>query len=135
MFKDQQVHAGGWEDGPLNEVSSKGNWAAYIEYMVKGIYYQAKETKELLLKIIRLHQQMKDDIRLSCPSIYSSDLVEQLFALPIITPLRLGSALGVHYTTATRHLKQLQQKGFLHNRPHGKYQLYINHALLEMLRR
>ncbi len=118
----------------LNEVTSNGNWTEFVEYMLKGFYLQAKETKEVLLKIISLHQEMKDGIKQKCPAIYSSDLVEQLFAMPIITPVRLGTLLGIHYTTATRHLKQLEQNGFLVNQQMGKYQLYINQSLVELLR-
>jgi Fic family protein len=117
----------------LHEVSTNGNWTEFIEYILKGIYLQAKETKLLLLKIMELHQQTKADIRYSCPGIYSADLVEQLFITPIVTPVRLGAALGIHYTTATRQLKQLVQHGFLTHRPMGKYQLYIHHRLLEVL--
>jgi Fic family protein len=118
----------------LNEVSSKGKWNPYIEYMLKGFYLQAKETKEVLLKIINLLQQMKDEIKEKCPAIYSSELVEQLFSMPVITPVRLGSAMGIHYTTATRHLKQLEKNKFLLNQQFGKYQLYINQSLVELIR-
>ncbi|MBK6445924.1 MAG: Fic family protein [Bacteroidetes bacterium] len=65
----------------LNEVTSNSNWTEFVEYMLKGFYLQAKETKEVLLKIISLHQEMKDGIKQKCPAIYSSDLVEQLFAI------------------------------------------------------
>jgi Fic family protein len=118
----------------IYEVTANKNWLGFIEFMLKGFYLQAKETKEMLLKIISLHQAMKDGIKQKCPAIYSSDLVEQLFALPIITPVRLGALLGIHYTTATRHLKQLEQNGFLVNQQMGKYQLYVNKSLVELLR-
>lgn len=117
----------------LNMVSAKGDWTAYLEYMLKGFYLQAKETKETLLQVISLHEQMKEGIKIKCPAIYSSDLVEQLFAMPIVTPVRLGTLLEIHYTTATRYLKQLEKNGFVVNQQMGKYQLYINQSLVDLL--
>jgi len=60
-------------------------------------------------------------------------LVELIFATPIITPVRLAAVMGMHYTTATRHLKKLTEMNFLVNRRVGKYQLYINQTLINML--
>jgi hypothetical protein len=60
-------------------------------------------------------------------------LVKVLFSTPIITPVKLSSLLGMHYTTASRYLKELHQKGFLQNTKVGKYQLYINKRLIDVL--
>ena len=118
----------------LKQVTEEGKWCEYIEYMLRGFYLQAKETKEQLLKVRDLLFQYKIDIKKKCPNIYSSDLAETLFSFPIITPVKLGSLMGIHYTTASRHLKQLTENKFLHHQPLGKYQLYINKKLLNILK-
>ncbi len=118
----------------LKQVTTEGKWCEYIEYMLRGFYLQAKETKEQLLKVRDLLFQYKIDIKKKCPNIYSSDLVETLFSFPIITPVKLGSLMSIHYTTASRHLKQLTDNKFLHHQPFGKYQLYINKKLLSILK-
>lgn len=117
----------------LREVTTKENWCEFIEYLLRGFYLQARETKEQLFKVMDLLNASKEGIKNKCASIYSSDLVEQLFSMPIVTPVRLGSMLNVHYTTATRYLKQLEKEGFLQNQQVGKYQLYLNKPLLRLL--
>ncbi|MBI3500978.1 MAG: Fic family protein [Bacteroidetes bacterium] len=118
----------------LREVTVKGNWCDFIEYMLRGFYLQAKETKEQLFKVVELLKNHKEKIRKECPNIYSADMVEILFSYPIITPVRLGNLLNIHYTTATRYLKQLNEKKILEHKQVGKYQLYINKKLMSILR-
>jgi Fic family protein len=118
----------------LREVTTKNDWCSYIEYMLQGFYLQAKETKEQLFKVMELLNSYKENIKKKCPNIYSADLVEMMFSMPIITPVRLGKLLDIHYTTATRYLRQLEENGFLENQQVGKYQLYINKKLVEILR-
>jgi len=117
----------------LREVTIQENWCEFIEYLLKGFYLQARETKEQLFKVMDLFNAYKTGIKEKCGSIYSADLVEQLFSMPIVTPVRLGSMLNIHYTTATRYLKQLEKEGFLRNQQVGKYQLYINKPLVVLL--
>ncbi len=117
----------------LREVTTKKNWCEFIEYILRGFYLQARETKEQLFKVMDLFHLYREGIKTKCGNIYSSDLVEQLFSLPIVTPVRLGSKLGVHYTTATRYLKQLEKEKFLKHQQVGKYQLYINKPLVDLL--
>ncbi len=117
----------------LREVTTNENWCEFIEYLLRGFYLQARETKEQLFKVMELFNAYREGIKNKCGNIYSSDLVEQLFSLPIVTPVRLGNRLDVHYTTATRYLKQLEKEGFLQNQQVGKYQLYINKPLVDLL--
>ncbi len=117
----------------LREVTTKENWCEFIEYLLRGFYLQARETKEQLFSVMDLFNTYKAGIKEKCGSIYSADLVEQLFSMPIVTPVRLGNMLNIHYTTATRYLKQLEKTGFLQNQQVGKYQLYINKPLVKLL--
>lgn len=118
----------------LRQVTTKGDWCGFIEYMLRGFYLQAKATKEQLFMVVKLFNRYKDEIKKECPNLYSADLVEVMFSLPIITPVRLGTLMNIHYTTATRYLKQLNEKGFLEHKQVGKYQLYINKKLMAILR-
>lgn len=117
----------------LHRVTTSGAWHEFIEYMLTGFYLQAKETKEQLFSINDLYFTLKDEVKKECPAIYSADLMDILFSYPVITPVRLGTMLNIHYTTATRHLKQLAEKKFLYHQQHGKYQLYINKKLIHLL--
>ena len=117
----------------LRDIPIKGNWADFILFMLEGVYTQAIGTKKTLFDILQLFEKIKRQIKQNHSKIYSADLVEILFAFPIITPVKLGSVLDVHYTTATRYLAELTRAGILVNKKYGKYQLYINKQLVSVL--
>ena len=117
----------------FQEAVVNGNWCAYIKFMLHGIALQARETREKLSGIESLYFQTQETIKHKCPQVYKPELVDALFLLPVISPLRLSSKLNIHYTTATRYLKKLEQEGFLENRQSGKYQLYSFKSLVHLL--
>jgi Fic family protein len=118
----------------LREVSSNGAWNEWILFMLDALSAQAAETKQTALAILQLFESMRDRIRREHPRIYSAELVEQLFSYPVATPVNLARQLGIHYTTATRYLKALTDAGLLTDAEVGKYHLYANHKLLEIVR-
>lgn len=119
----------------LNAITSHGHWDQFILFMLKGFYAQAKFTKEALFEIMKLHHHFKEAIKKNHKKIYSSDLVDQIFSFPIITPAKLSKELGMHYVTATRHLNQLANSGLLSDVVQGKYHLYVNTQLMKILNR
>jgi type I restriction enzyme S subunit len=62
------------------------------------------------------------------------DLVEALFAYPIITPVSLGKRIDVNYRTASRYLVELAKAKVLAESYVGKYHLFINKPLLGLLK-
>jgi len=117
----------------LREISTNGDWSGFVLFILEGLRLQAIETKKALFDILQLFNKMKKQIKESHKKIYSADLIETLFAFPIVTPVKLGKEMEVHYTTATRWLTELTSGGFLVNKKLGKYQLYINKELIELL--
>ncbi|HTK82330.1 MAG TPA: Fic family protein [Bacteroidota bacterium] len=119
----------------LREVSSHGKWNEFIIYMLEGFHAQAKETKHALLQLIAMLERAKEVIKTKHRKFYSADLVEALFAYPIITPVNLGKRLDVNYRTASRYLAALAKSGILREHYVGKYHLFINRPLLDLLKR
>lgn len=119
----------------LNEVSSKQNWMPLINFLLNALYLQAKETKETFTASMDLYHKMRQKIKTEFPKVYSGDLVEVLFAYPIISPVNLGKALNIHYTTASRYLTTLAKGKILVEAQVGKYHLFVNKKLLELLKR
>ena len=118
----------------LRGVSVQKDWCAFIDYMLKGFYLQAADTKQQMMRVMELWRTTKENVRSELPKVYSAELVDALFSNPVVTPVRLGGILNVHYTTATRYLKQIEEKKFVRHQAMGKYQLYINDRLLKALR-
>lgn len=114
----------------LKGITENGEWENFILFMLEAFYLQAQETKQLLFDILSLFEKMKKGLKENHKRIYSADLVALFFAYPIISPVRMGRELGIHYTTATRQLKELVEGGFLTHQKIGRNQFYINKNLL-----
>ncbi len=119
----------------LQSVRTDGNWHGWILYMLKGFLEQAKETKSTLLGVVQLLEKTRNHVRDHHRKIYSGELVESLFAYPIITPVNLGKLLGINYRTASRYLAELRKDNTLGESIVGKYHLYLNKPLLNLLRK
>lgn len=119
----------------LLEVTTKGKWVDYIEFMLRGYKIQATVTKEMIFRIMNLFWKLKDEIKKKGKAIYSADLVEAIFSRPVISPVKLGGILGCHYTTAGRYLEFLVKMGLMIDKKIGRYHLYANKPLLQELHR
>jgi len=117
----------------LQRVRSEGTWQEWIIYMLRGLNEQALQTKSTLFETLDLLDRFRESIQKSHPKIYSSDLVEALFASPIITPVNLGKKLRVNYRTASRYLAELARGKLLQDSYVGKYHVYANRPLLKLL--
>lgn len=117
----------------LLEVTTKGSWEEYIIFILKGFKLQAKETKSLLFKIMSSYFNLKKTLKKNHKKIYSADLAEAISSYPIITPVKLASELGIHYTTASRYLYELSKAGLMTERKYGKYHLFANKVLLSII--
>jgi Fic family protein len=119
----------------LQSVRRDHDWHRLILYMLRGFHRQARETKEALLAIVDLLERTRSQVKEKHRKIYSAELVESLFAFPIVTPVSLGKRLDVNYRTASRYLAQLAKGGLLRERRVGRYHLFLNSALLKLLKR
>jgi Fic family protein len=118
----------------LLAVRADEGWYNLILYMLKAFHQQAQETKSTLFKIMELLENTRRHIREKHRKIYSAELVEALFALPIISPVNLGKKLDVNYRTASRYLAELAKDNVLKESYVGKYHLYANTPLLKLLK-
>ncbi len=119
----------------LRGVRKEEGWHELILYMLKGFHQQAMETKTTIFGIMELFEKTKERVRQKYRKVYSAELVEAIFALPIITPVNLGRKLGINYRTASRYLAELAEGKVLHESYVGKYHLYANKSLLKLLKR
>ena len=118
----------------LQTVRTGEGWHNWILYMLKAFHQQARETKTTVFRIMELLESTREDLKEKHRKIYSAELVEALFALPIITPVNLGKKLEVNYRTASRYLAELAKGKVLHESYVGKYHLYANRPLLKLLK-
>jgi Fic family protein len=118
----------------LRGVTANSQWSEFITFMLQGFNLQARETKGVLLDLMRLLEETKERVRSQHRKIYSGDLIEALFAYPIITPVSLGKRIDVNYRTASRYLAELAKANVLAESYAGRYHLFINKPLLGLLK-
>lgn len=119
----------------LRAVTASADWKAFVTFMLAGFGRQAEETTAILEKIGDLYSELRQEMKQKHKSIYSADLVQALFTYPMIIPARLAEKLDVHYMTASKYLQSLARTGVLKEQRLGKYHIYINHKLLEIMQK
>jgi len=117
----------------LRAVTETSDWEAFIRFMLRGFQLQARNTRSTLMDITGLYHQLRERVRTGAKKIYSTELVEALFTYPVLSPVKLAQLLGMHYTTTSRYLAKLAEMDILHEAMVGKYHLYANHQLIEIL--
>jgi Fic family protein len=118
----------------LLNVTIQNDLKNYINYMLNGFFNQATATRATLAQMNSLFQTIRDQVKRENSKIFSVELIEAIFSTPILTPTVLAEKIGIHYTTASRHLKILEDMGILRAAWVGKHHLFANHQLMELLK-
>lgn len=117
----------------LQEVRTKGSWEEWIVWMLKGVELTAIDTIVVVNKIKLLMDEYKLKIRDNF-SFYNHDLINILFKHPYTKNSFLERELKIHRNTASSHLNNLAEAGLLTKVKIGKFNYYINVALLQILK-
>lgn len=118
----------------LQEVRTHENWEEWILYMSRAVEVTALETIDRIKQINALFQQMADTVRREKPKIYSKDLLELLFIQPYCRIEILTETLGISRPTASKYLHELAAVNLLSIKQVWKETLFINKALLAVLK-
>lgn len=116
----------------LQAVRDENAWEEWILYMLKGVEETALATINMINSIRQLMQQYKNTVRQKAPSIYSKDLLENLFKHPYTRIEFLENDIHKTRQTAARYLETLVEIGLLEKVRHGKHNYYINIELFRL---
>lgn len=117
----------------LRSVTEKGEWEAYILYMLAMVEETAQKGLQRLNKIITTMDETANEIKTKLPKVYSKDLVEILFRLPYTKRQYLIDENIGNLKTVGSYLIALEENGFLRSIKVGKEKLYLNQRLLNIL--
>lgn len=101
--------------------------------MLNAVTGTSRSTLQLVSDIRELMKEVKQKMRGELPKIYSQDLLNHLFHYPYTRIEHIRKELGVHYNTATNHLKKLTRSGFVVEKTIGRNKYYINRRLTDLL--
>lgn len=118
----------------IRDVTYKNNWQSWILFMLKGIEVTSHDTIGRIKQITELLGKTIDAVRTEAKAIYTKELVELLFEEPYCKAAFIERKIGVERKAAARYLKALEDLGILLKKKIGRENIYINTALMKILK-
>ena len=118
----------------FQEIREKNVWENWILYILTGIEETSRQTLEKVKSVKSLLELTLEKIKEQCPKIYSKELVEIIFENPYSKIDFLVKKLNINRKTASKYLKELEEKNYLSHLQTGKEILYINNDLMKILK-
>ena len=117
----------------LRAVTESGAWENWIRYILAGITEVTEEGRNDLVRIRDLRREFADRARVDAPTASSERLMDLLFMRPYTTTRMVQEVEGVTRATARSRLDALASAGMLERVKSGRYQLFRNHHLIDIL--
>ena len=118
----------------MRVVTERGEWEAWLLYMLEAIERTAHGTTQKILVIRDLLAQTLEKAKSTLPKpVFSKDLIELIFEQPYCK-IRFVEQAGIaKRLTATKYLRALQKAGLVVAVKKGKELIFINHRLWRLL--
>lgn len=117
----------------LQAVRDTGDWETWILFILKGIEVTADETINFVKGLYDLMLKHKHRIRTNLPSVYSQELINNIFRHPYTKIEFIIKELGVSRPTAMSYMNQLINEGIVTKLKLGRENFYINTDLFEFI--
>lgn len=119
----------------LLEVTTRGNWEAWVLYMLAAVADTARWTTRKIIAIRRQIKTTTERMRTGAPKIYSRELAELIFVRPYCRIVHVMEAGIAQRQTASRYLKALADIGLLQEVKAGREKVFLNPTFIELLKR
>jgi Fic family protein len=120
----------------LRAVSATGDWTGWCKFFLEALQSQAAENIDIVGRIQRLYEDMRDSLRDLLKSRWTGDVLNYIFANPIFRNSRFTRDSGIPKPTANGITNRLVEAGVLQVLipPSGRAPgLYAFPALLEIV--
>jgi Fic family protein len=97
----------------LLAVSREGAWEAWLVFFLRGVVAQAQDAVVRAQRLQDLREQYREQFQAERAAGRLLQVVDLLFARPVMTMPQIAEALGVNYATATRYIRQLEESTLL----------------------
>ncbi len=118
----------------LREVTEKGEWEAWILYMLDALENTSAWTVAKIKAISELLEHTCKYVRTRLPKIYSRELVELIFTQPYCRIGNLVESNIAKRQTASNYLKSLVDIGVLIEHKAGREKLFLHPKFLKLLK-
>jgi Fic family protein len=97
----------------LLAVSQRGAWEEWLIFFLQGVAAQARDAVVRAKRLQDLHEQYRAQFQTARAAARLLQVVDLLFAQPVLTVRQVEVALDVNFSTAQRYVNQLEQAGLL----------------------
>lgn len=118
----------------LQDVRNNDDWESFVVYMLKAIELTSLNTLDILKQMIKLIDEISNNIKEKMPKIYSKELIEVLFYEFYTKISFVEEGLKVSRKTASTYLIKLEQAGFLSSEIIGREKVYLNKELFNLIK-
>lgn len=127
-------HKAAYYEG-LRRVTEESAWEDWVLYMLDAVQQTSVRTQKQITDILTLMESVRELVQKQAPSVYSKDLIEQVFRQPYSKIQFLERAgMGTRQTCA-KYLRELEALGVLKGKKIGREVYFINQGLFELLTR
>ena len=127
-------HKAAYYEG-LRRVTEESAWEDWVLYMLDAVQQTSVRTQKQITDILALMESVRELVQKQAPSVYSKDLIEQVFRQPYSKIQFLERAgMGTRQTCA-KYLRELEALGVLKGQKIGREVYFINQGLFDLLTR
>jgi Fic family protein len=116
----------------LQAARAEQAWEEWVLYILEAVAQTAMATLTLVEGIRSQMASVKKRLRDEVPSLYSQDLLNNLFRHPYTRIEFVVNDLHVSRQTAAKYLDTLAEKGFVTKHRSGRSNYYVNEALIRL---
>jgi Fic family protein len=98
----------------LLAVSQHGTWEAWLTFFLRGVGLQARDAVARARRMQELREQYRGKFQTARAVARLLQVVDLLFAQPVLTIRQVQTTLGVDFPAAQRYVHQLAEAGLLH---------------------
>jgi Fic family protein len=118
----------------LLEVSTKGAWNAWIEFVLRAVIEEAADAVRRIGRLIELRARYYETIQRTRAQAGSLKLIDTLFADPLVTARRAATALNLTVAATQAHIDRLVDAGILREITGGKRnRVYMADGIMGLL--
>jgi Fic family protein len=97
----------------LFRISTEGDWEGWIEFCLREVVFQARDTENRCERLIDLETIFKDRIPAVSGRHRINMIIEDLFVTPVVQIPPVAERLGVRYQTAQSDIEHSVSVGIL----------------------
>lgn len=97
----------------LLAVSQRGAWEDWLSFFLRGVATQARDAVVRAGRLQNLRERYREQFQTARAAARLLQVVDLLFAQPVLTVRQVGAALGVDFSSAQRYVNRLEDVGLL----------------------